>query len=51
MVTPTLPRKFDYSLAVVPSVAWDFLLDKHINLTYLAYLSCFSLHLIQKKNV
>ena len=26
-------------LAVVPSVAWDFLFDKHINLTYLTYLT------------
>jgi len=24
-------------LAVVPSVAWDFLFDKDINLTYLTY--------------
>ncbi len=29
-----------YSIrAVVPSVAWDFLFDKHINLTYLNYLT------------
>ncbi len=32
-------------LAVVPSVAWDFLFDKHINLTNLTYLTYFSLKL------
>jgi hypothetical protein len=26
-------------LAVVPSIAWDFLLDEHINLTYQTYLT------------